>query len=218
MKKFYFFLSYLYPVTVEETCSKYNPFLEIVINEGKYALNSKNTNYSFGTLHSLFIRIFRKLNLKWNDINNVLILGFGTGSVAGIISRYKADCLIDGVEIDEKVIELGEKYFNTGSLKNVMIYCAPADKFMIECRKKFDLIVIDVYIDMIVPGELETEQFLEHVRNALNPGGTVIFNKATYSKSICDQIPALKNLYLKVFGNLEVMTVMNSGKIFVAKR
>jgi len=218
MRKPDFILSYLFPVSVEVTSSKYNPVLEIVINAGRYELNSKNTNYSFGTLMALFKKIFKRLNLKWNSINNVLILGFGTGSVARIIAGYKNDCFIDGVEIDEKVIELGEKYFNTGSFKNVAIHCTPADRFIEKCPNKYDLLIIDVYVDMIVPPELETEHFLEQARNSLNPGGTVIFNKAIYSKSISDQITPLKTLYLKVFGNLEVMTVMNSGKIFVAKR
>ena len=217
MKKIDYILSYLYPVTVEVTGSRYNPVLEIVFYAGKYALNSENTNYSFGTLHTLFNRIFRKLSLNWSAVNNILILGFGTGSIASIIVSYKPDCLIDGVEIDEKVIELGKKYFNTGSLNNVTIHCSAADKYIEDCHKKYDLILIDVYVDMIVPPELETEEFLMKIKNTLNPGGMIIFNKAVYSKTISDQIPALKALYEKTFKSLEIMTVMNSGKIFVVK-
>jgi len=218
MKKLDYILSYLYPVTVEVTSSKYNPLLEIEFYTGKYSLNSKNTNYSYGTLHILFNRVFRRLKLNWSNINNVLILGFGTGSIASIISSIKSDCLIDGVEIDEKVIELGEKYFNTGSFKNVKIHCAAADKYIEECKKNFDIIILDAYIDMIIPPELETEKFLVNIKNTLNPGGLVIFNKAFFSEKMNDQIHYLKKLYEKIFSSLEIITVMSSGKIFVARK
>jgi len=217
MKKLKYFLSFLYPVPVEVTESNRNPFLEIVMFDGKYSLNSRNTNYSFGTLHTLFIKIFRMLDLDWRRINETLILGFGTGSIAELIGKYKPDCIIDGVEIDEKVIELGRKYFNTNYLKNVNIHCAPADIYINECHRKYDPIIIDVFLDMIVPPELETEDFLVRVRNCMKPGGIVIFNKVIYTKAISDQIPLLSKLYKKIFGNLDILTVMRSGKIFIAR-
>lgn len=218
MKKVDYILSYLYPVTIEITNSLWNPLLEIVLYGGKYSLNSENTNYSFGSLHSLFKKIFRKLKLDWNGINDVLILGFGTGSITEIIDKYKRDCIIDGVEIDNKVIELGEKYFHTDLLKNVTIHHASADQFLEDCQKKYDLIIIDVYIDMRVPEELETEQFLIRVKNALRIGGLVVFNKYVYSKTTRDQIPSLEKLYEKIFKNLKIMTIMITGKFFIAKK
>jgi spermidine synthase len=218
MKKKDLFLSYLYPVVIEVEHSSYNPVLEIVLYSGKYSLNSENTNYSFGTLHTLFKRVFRRLKLNWKEISNVLILGFGTGSVARIIRTYNADCNIDGVEIDEKIIGLGEKYFNTGSLENLIIHCAPAKRYLESCNREFDLIVIDVYVDMIVPPEMESEDFIYDVWKALRPGGIVIFNKAIYSKSISEQLPGIRDIYKKTFGNIQIITVMNSGKIFIAKK
>ena len=217
MKKLKYYLSYLYPLSVEITESKCNPFLEIVMFDGKYSLNSRNTNYSFGTLYTLFSKIFRMLDPDWSKIHEALILGFGTGSIAELIGKYNPGCIIDGVEIDEKVIELGRKYFNTTSLRNVNIHCMPADIYMNDCQRKYDLIIIDVFIDMIVPPELETEDFLVRVRNCMKPDGIVIFNKVTYTKAISDQIPSLGKLYKKIFGNLEIVTLMRSGKIFIAR-
>jgi spermidine synthase len=218
MRKIDHILNYLYPVTIELTNSPWNPVLEIVLYGGKYSLNSKNTNYSYGSLHSLFKKIFKRLNLNWHEINDVLILGFGTGSVAEIIGKYKQDCIIDGVEIDNKVIELGKKYFNTNALKNVTIHCTSADQFLKDCQKKFDLIIIDVYLDLNVPKELETDRFLVYVKNAMNIGGMVIFNKFINSRINRDEFPLLKELYEKTFGNLKILTVTVTDKIFVAKK
>jgi len=218
IKKSDYLLSYLYPVTVEIASSNWNPVLEVELSHGKFLLNSENVNYSFGSLHTLFKRIFRKLKLNWSNIENVLILGFGTGSIAEIIRKYKPGCIIEGVEIDKKVIELGKKYFNTDSLKNVIIHCAAADIFLKDCKNKYDLIVIDVYLDVNVPEELEKEQFLILVRNALRIGGVVVFNKFINSKATKDRIKPLKELYDRIFHNAELMTIMTSGKIFIARR
>ena len=211
-------LSYLYPITVETCNSTWNPVLEILLSNGKYLLNSANANYSYGSLHSLFEKTFRKLKLDWTTINNVLILGYGAGSIASIIGKYKHNCIIDGVEIDSKVTELGKKYFNTHLLKNVTIHCANASAFIVDCQKKYDLIIIDVYRDINVPKEMEAEQFLIDVKNTMNTGGMVIFNKFVSTKISKDQIPKLKKLYEKIFDNLKIMTFMGTGKIFVAYR
>ena len=101
------------------------------------------------------------------------------------------------------MIELGEKYFDTGSLKNVTIHCTGADLFLKGCQKKYDLIIIDVFRDMIVPEELETEQFLSCMSDTLNVGGIVIFNKMIYSQVSKGKLMSLKKLYEKIFSNLE---------------
>lgn len=218
MRKIDYILSYLHPVFIEQSHSKHNPVLEVTFYAGKYLLNSQNANYSNGSLNALFEKAFRKSKLNWDEINNALILGFGTGSVAAIINKHKADCIIDGVEIDKKVTELGEKYFDTGSLKNVTIHCTAADIFLEGCQKKYDLIIIDVFHDMMVPEELETEQFLSCMSDTLNVGGIVIFNKMIYSQASKDQLMSLKKMYEKLFIDLRVITVMFTNKILIAKK
>jgi spermidine synthase len=211
-------LSYICPVTIETTSSSFNPYLEVILEGGKFSLNSRNTNYSYGSLHTLFKKTFRKLNPHWETINYALILGFGTGCVARTINDYNPGCRIDGVEIDRKVIELGRKYFSTHELRNTTIHHSGAETYIAECRKKYDLVIIDVYNDIDVPLEIESERFLINVLNVLEPGGMVIFNKYIYSKSTTDQLASLEELYKKIFQNLEVRTIMNSGKIFIAKK
>ena len=213
-----FLLSFIYPFTVELDKSEINPVLEIVLSDGKYNLNSKNTNYSFGTLHLLFRKIFRKINLDWSNIKYVLILGFGTGSVAKIIKSYNPDCDIVGVEIDQKVINLGEKYFDTGNLLRTQIICENGYNYVFSTNRKFDLVIIDVFIDRKVPDEFETKTFLFAVKEILNNNGGVIFNKVIYNREFNAQIPVLKSFYEECFGNLDLYTIMNTGKIFFSKK
>ena len=211
-----FLKSYLFPVHIETVSSALNPVLEVQLYNGRYILNSDHMNYSFGSLQVLFRKVFRRLRLNWSNIDKALILGFGTGSLVSIIRHYKPGCAITGVEMDDKVLELGQKYFNTSSLRNVTVHHARAEQYIENIHEKFGLIVIDAYIDRDVPGELETLAFLTNVKKALEPGGVVVFNKVVYSKSGRTQLPVLKQLYEQVFGNVEIKTVMITGKIFIA--
>ena len=218
IKKSDFYLSFLQPVSVEKTSGLNNEVLEVVLSGGKLILNSENTNYSFGSLHALFRKVLRRLDLNWNNIDTALILGFGAGCVAETIWKYNSDCLIDGVEIDEKVIELGAKYFHQNRHENLNIHCCDAARFTEICNKKYSLIIIDVYQDMIVPDEIETEQFLLNVRNCLKEGAVVIFNKFVNSKASREKIRQIEKMYKDVFGNVKIITSMMTGKIFVSQR
>jgi spermidine synthase len=217
MKKFEKLLSYLYPLIIESSESEVNPFLEVVYRDGKYQLNSLSTNYSYGGLYELFKLFFKDVYINWAKVENVLILGFGAGCIVPLIQRYKLDCNIVGVELDAKVIELGNKHFGIDKLKNTFVINDSALNFIANTNQRFDLVIIDVYVDNMVPKEVETISFLQNLKKALNCDGIVIFNKLIHSKEIKSQIPVLKPLYQGVFGKVDLFTIMRTGVIFVAQ-
>ena len=76
------FLSYFIPIIVYKKNSTVSKTLEVTWNNGELVLDSKNTNYSYGSLQ----RILRK-GLKYigydriKKFEDVLILGVAGGSV-----------------------------------------------------------------------------------------------------------------------------------------
>jgi len=217
MNKFDKILSYLYPKNICTTSSELNSLLEVVYQDGRYQLNSVTTNYSYGGLYELFKLIFRDVKIDWVKVNEVLILGFGTGCTVPLIRSYSTDCHIVGVEIDEKVIELGKTYFDTEKLTNTVVVCDSAVNFIASTNQKFDLVIIDVYVDNVVPKEVETFTFLQNLKTTLNQDGMVIFNKLICSREVKHQIPALEHLYRTIFDIVELRTIMQTGAIFVAR-
>jgi spermidine synthase len=216
MNRFEKILSYLYPINIETVSSDLNPILEVVFRDGRYQLNSANANYSYGGLQELFVQVFKTVPIDWKLVNDVLILGFGVGCTVPLILNKKPECKILGVEIDEKVIDLGRKYFGIDKLENTRVVCDSAQNYLANSNRQYDLIIIDVYIDSIVPEELETLEFLKNIKSSLSQNGIVIFNKLLYSKKVKEDIVRLEFLYREVFEAVKLYRIMDTGQIFVA--
>lgn len=113
-----YIFSYLIPLIIEKRNGEISQTLEIGMVNGHYTLDTSTVNYSYGGLHTLFLNVFKKFKIREREFHNVLILGFGAGSIVSILKEdYKKKCAITAVEKDKIVIELGKKYFNTDRFK-----------------------------------------------------------------------------------------------------
>lgn len=193
---------------VARTGSPVNPMLEVVRIGDRLQLDSSNANYSFGGLHRVFQRFFKKINIRGRNIGKVLVLGFGTGSVAAILrDEHGLQCTIKAVELDPEVIRLGREYFNTGRHANLSICEADAADYMREEKEQYDLIVVDVYIDFLVPQACETSGFISDLCRSLSPGGMVVFNKMIYNHRSGDEANELIRKFRSLEGEVSVVKI-----------
>lgn len=201
-------LSYFKEVPVEKTSSEVNPCLEVILVNGKLVLNSLHGNYSFGGLHTAFREVFKKLYFRKRNVREVLILGFGAGSVAAILTKeYHFNCEITGVERDEKIIALAKKYFSLVNRPGLNVIVADAAKFLDTCREKYDLLVVDVYEDVTVPAFCESIPFLQRLNENLAQGGLILFNKFVYDDDSFDSALQLEKKFKDVFSNASAMKI-----------
>lgn len=175
------FLSYFVPVNIVKKQSDISHNLEITYNNGQLVLDSKNTNYSYGSLQ----RILRK-GLKYigferiKGFKNILILGVAGGSVIKtIVDEIGYNGAITGVEIDPKVIDIANTYFGLDKIKNLEIVICDAFEFVLKSKNKYDLIVIDIFKDTVMPNFLFEDFFINHVNAMLNVNGFILFNTMT---------------------------------------
>lgn len=177
-KRLNYLLSYIKSVNIEKRMGEKLPLLEVNIRNGKYVLDGEKVNYSFGSLHDLFSDSFKKTHIKDKVIHDALILGFGAGSVADILTNeLKMNCRIKGVEKDPVVIQLARKYFKVDDLKDTTIACEDAFNFIASDTELYDLIVIDLFVENRVPMIFLMKDFIAQVNLRLRPGGSVFFNK-----------------------------------------
>ena len=103
-------------------------------------------------------------------LRNVLILGLGCGSVIKPLLKKFPNCKITGIEIDPEMIEFGRQYFNLGQYTNLEIICDDAVRFCKTTKRKYDLVLVDMYKGNI------PEKTKINISKLLNPGGKGIIN------------------------------------------
>jgi spermidine synthase len=106
---------------------------------------------------------------------SIAILGGAAGTVARGYGHYFPATRIDAVEIDPKLIEVGERLFDLRA-PNLHTHAADARPWLRETGRRFDVIYVDAYRQPYIPFYLATEEFFRLAKQRLNPGGMVIVN------------------------------------------
>jgi SAM-dependent methyltransferase len=211
--------SWLYPVQLEKVRGELNHELEVNMHNGRLLLDSANVNYSFGSLQQVFDNAFEQTGLYDEALDTALILGFGSGSVAELLlEKCDPDMKLTGVEADLEVIRLAKQYFPIAKHNNVSIVHADAASFIYENKHTFDLIIVDVFIEDIVPASVQNVEFLRRVKSHLKKGGRLYFNKMRVKDDIISMDDFEKNLKV-VFRHLKMIRMNLGGGsncIFVA--
>lgn len=212
-------LSWFYPVQIEKVRGQLNHELEVNIYNGKVMLDSASVNYSYGTLQEVFDRTFEQTGLYDQQIKSALILGFGSGSVAELLlTKCDPAMRITGVEADAEVIRLAKQYFPVVRNSNVIIVHSDASDYVQNSTGQYDLIVIDVFIEAIVPEKFQSVEFLREVKLQLSPKGQLFFNKMRVDSDKISVEEFEKNLRA-VFGKIRKVKLKRGGGdncVFVA--
>lgn len=106
----------------------------------------------------------------------VAILGNAAGTSERAFGHYFPGIQVDGVELDPKLTELGQRYFDLQLDQNLRVHHADARPWLRASDGGFDLILVDAYRQPYIPFYLTTREFFETVRSRLAPGGSVIVN------------------------------------------
>jgi len=129
-------LSYIYPTT-RKVKSDFNGTLEITWYNGKKHLNTKNANYSYGSLQKILKIGLQKIDLS--QCKKILVLGLGGGSVIKTLQQdfnYKNH--ITAIDIDPIITDIAKEEFEVTKSKNLEIICTDALLFMQQNKKQFD--------------------------------------------------------------------------------
>ncbi|NRB49792.1 MAG: fused MFS/spermidine synthase [Saprospiraceae bacterium] len=195
------YLSYLFEWHIESRSSEYNPHLYVSLKKGRYQLSTAHAVYSFADLYSNFGDTFQLLDWEAHNIQRVLVLGLGLGSIPLLLEKHLGkDFQCTAIEIDEAVIGLASKYGLPSVTAPIEVICADAKAYLAQASQQFDLICMDVFLDDTVPLYFEGQHFLEDLRDHLTPQGILLYNRLAASKADTDATASFfKNQFLKVF-------------------
>ncbi len=115
---------------------------------------------------------------------SILVAGLGGGSIPMTFGDLFPDALIDVVEIDPAVVSVAREFFLFEETANMEVHVNDARVFIKRAGlegRKYDYIMLDAFTGDYIPEHLLTREFLDEVKQILNPDGVLVAN--TFSTS-----------------------------------
>ena len=127
------FFSYFLPINVIKQKSAISSSLEVTWNNGELVLDSKNTNYSYGSLQRILKKGLKYIGYnRIREFENILVLGVAGGSVIKtLVEEIKFKGKITGVEIDSEIVKIANTYFKLNEITNLEIIVEDAFEFVL---------------------------------------------------------------------------------------
>jgi spermidine synthase len=148
-------------------------------------MDSKNTNYSYGSLQRILRLGLQSIgfsNIK--TLDSILVLGVAGGSVIKtLVNEIEFKGKVTGVDIDPEIISLANKYFKLDEIAHLKICIEDANQFVRKTNITYDLIIIDIFQDNTMPQFLFETVFIENTKSLLTSGGYLLFNTMIQTKS-----------------------------------
>lgn len=163
---------------LEEKESPFNGKIKVIKTLEGTGILVEGVSQSGWLVRKVWDKALKQIARKKKDVKKVLILGLGGGSAANLINRYWPDTIITGVDIDPIMVDLGRKYLGLSQVKNLKVVIEDAEKWVgkEEGKRRFNLILVDIYKGGRPPSKFTTEGFIKKVRDLLGPGGIAVFN------------------------------------------
>lgn len=189
--------SFLIPINIYKRKSAVSTTLEVTWANGELVLDSKNTNYSYGSLQRILRTGLKSIGFETiKKMDSILVLGVAGGSVIKTLSQeIKFKGTITGVEIDPEIIAIANEYFKLNEIPNLKIVLEDAYEFVSKTDKTFDLIIIDIFQDTTMPDFLFEAPFINHSKELLNPKGFILFNTMLIQNSDSERNQTYRNQF-----------------------
>ena len=145
------------------------------------------------------------------DEIKILNLGLAGGTAVRGMAHLFPDkrIQIDGVEIDDKVIDVAKEYFDL-NIPQLSIHSQDARIFTRFAQEKYDLILVDAYSNQIyIPWHMTTEEFFQNLKD-ISYDHTIIALNLNAVNEDSKLFRAITNTLAKVFPYVYSAPVLNS--------
>lgn len=207
-------LSYIFPRHIAGSRSTVNGRIEVKEIRGQKTLLVEGIQQTGPYPNVLWKRGFADACRLPAAPKQILVLGVGGGEVLGRLASLFPDAAITGVDIDAEIIRLARAHFSIGTIPGLTLVCEDAQVFVQKERKKFNLVIVDLYVANDVPSFATGDTFMAGVSRLLCSGGRLIMNyfhatdQARQARSFANKLskyfisvsyrPVLRNIFFYV--------------------
>jgi spermidine synthase len=210
-------LSWISPVPVERAKGRRSD-LCVRWELGRKVLNTANANQSFGSLHHLWREVFAHVGLKDQPPTDVLMLGYGGGSVVRILRQELGLHMpITAVEYDTEVIRLARRHFGLDQHADLRMVEGDATVQIHALTGRYALVVVDLFNDLDMAFGVDAMGFAHALRDRCAEGGMVLFNTIGYSEESEARCERIGQNLRRVFHAVEVYSALDINRVYIAR-
>jgi len=144
--------------------------------QGVHSIYHPDTIYYNGPWEQFLVGPYFYENRSPDDIQRMAIIGLAAGTAARQATAvYGEDLIIDGYELDGKIVEVGRKYFDM-NMPNLMVHIGDGRLNLDRSQNQFDIIAIDAYRPPYIPPHMTTLEFFEISASHLTEAGVLTLN------------------------------------------
>lgn len=155
-----------------------NGFTLLRLNDGQgvHSIYHPDTLFYNGPWEQFLVGPYFYPNRSPESIGRMAIVGLAAGTTARQAAAvYGSDLQIDGFEIDDKIVEVGRKYFDM-NLPNLNVIVGDGRLGLDRSPHKYDIIAIDAYRPPYIPPHMTTLEFFEICASHLADDGVLTLN------------------------------------------
>lgn len=195
--------SYNYIQVVEQ-----NGFTLLRLNEGQgiHSVYHPNVVNYFGPWEQVLVApFFNTSPHRIADVKRIAIVGLAAGTTARQATLVYGAIPIDGIEIDPKIVAVGQKYFDMNE-PNLNITIQDGRWALANSQNRYSIISVDAYRPPYIPWHLTTVEFFQVVYDHLDSDGVMVINvgRTTSDRRL---IEALAGTIQAIFPSVYVMDV-----------
>jgi spermidine synthase len=157
-----------------------NGYTLLRLNEGQgvHSIYNPNTLQYNGPWDQFLVSPYFYADRKPSDIKRVAIVGLAAGTTARQMTAVYGNIPIDGFEIDPKIVEVGQKYFDM-NMPNLNIVIGDGRLNLEQSSNKYDIIAVDAYRPPYIPPQMTTQEFFQIAASHLTDNGVLTLNSAS---------------------------------------
>ncbi|MGB0850659.1 MAG: spermidine synthase [Bacteroidia bacterium] len=210
--------SFVWDIPIEKTSSKQNEYLEVVWTNGRKMLNTKDANFSFGNGYKVFEKALSLISDEVHSSHRVLILGFGCGSILDLLEKkYRYEGEIHGVEYDPVIIDLYQRHFASNYQNKPIISIDDAESFVSNSNQAFDIIFIDLFLELENSSLIFKTKFIEDTSRLLSDTGVLVFNTTNQSQDDQRRLTELMMSLGRKYKDVSKTVFQDLNNIIIAK-
>jgi len=143
------------------------------------------------------------------SIQSMAIVGLAAGTTARQASYAFPGIQIDGFEIDFKIIQVGNEFFDMDQIPGLTVFIQDGRWGLEHSPNRYQVISVDAYRPPYIPWHLTTREFFQIVYDHLTEDGVMVINvgRAPEDRRL---INTLASTILQVFPSVHVMDLPDS--------